>query len=432
MASPSKRVPMRWGSRSAKLGMAWAVWCMGAGCSGPLWAGDWPQILGPNRDGVALDERLPERWPTDLPVIWEAEIGQGYAGAAVQDGFVVLFHRRGETEVVEAFDAVTGKVRWRSEHPATYRTRIDPDAGPRAVPTISQGRVVAWSPSGRATCLSLADGRELWTRELGETLRGDENYFGMGSAPLVVGDRVIFNVGGRGGAGVVALRLSDGEFIWKASDEGTSYAAPALGLDENRPVLIVPTRLQLLGLDPESGRELFRTPFGKTGPTVNAAVPQVVGDQVFVTASYGVGGKLLQWRGDRLSLVWESQASLSSQYFTPVVHGEFLYGFDGREDFSDTSLRCVELATGRVVWKQAMPGGHVIKVGDRLLVVGIDGQFQVVSATPEGYRREFSTEISEVPGRALPALAEGRLYVRTNASGGKAVLRCLDLLGESR
>ena len=97
-------------------------------------AGDWPQILGPTRNGVAAGETLPDKFPSGGPkALWTFAAGAGYAGPVVVDKTVVLFHRVGGSERVEALDADTGKSRWKTDFPASYRGGIDPDLGPRAM-----------------------------------------------------------------------------------------------------------------------------------------------------------------------------------------------------------------------------------------------------------------------------------------------------------
>lgn len=397
-------------------------------------AGDWPQILGPSRNGMVAGVVLPEAFAGgELRVKWEAEIGEGYAGVVSSQGLVVAFHRQANAEVVEAFREETGERVWRQELEARYRGGINPDTGPRAVPVIADGKIVVWGAAGRLSCLALTTGEPLWSLDLFEEYRGDENYFGAGSCPLVVDSVVVVNVGGRRGAGVVGVDLKSGEVLWTATDEGTSYAAPAAMEFEGRTIALVPTRLQLVALDPQTGTELFRTPFGKTGPTVNAAVPIVSERGIFLTAAYEIGAKLLKVAEDDAGKLgveeeWANNESLSSQYFTPVLHRGFLYGTDGREDFDNTSFRCVDWESGEVKWQQPLAGAHVILIGDDLVVTTIEGDVLIASATPTGFEPRLRTKIEGAAGRAMPAFSNGCLYLRSNAVGGVGRLKCVELI----
>ncbi|MFG0336133.1 MAG: PQQ-binding-like beta-propeller repeat protein, partial [Maioricimonas sp. JB049] len=176
----------------------------------PAWAGDWPQILGPNRDGrAAADESVSTDWEdSGPPVVWEKQVGSGYAGVAVKHGRAILFHRVGDEEQVTAIDAGTGRTLWTDGHPSDFRPQVGGAGGPLCVPVMAGTRVVTFGAQGILSCHDLASGDLLWRRDTHEDFGAREGYFGAGSTPLVEEDRVIVNVGGfRSGAGVVAFDL---------------------------------------------------------------------------------------------------------------------------------------------------------------------------------------------------------------------------------
>ncbi len=392
-------------------------------------AGDWPQILGPHRNGVADDEQLPERWPKSGPaILWRAKLGQGYAGPAVVGSRVVVFHRIGAKERLECFDLKSGQSTWATDFACSYRGGIDPDLGPRCVPTIVDGAVVAYGVAGNLHCVSLADGKTRWSRDLFGDYQGDEGYFGAGSSPLVVESRVLVNVGGKSGAGLVALDLRTGETLWKAGDEAASYAAPTFAKLGEKPAAIFVTRLNCVAVDPATGAVLFRFPFGKRGPTVNAATPLVVDDRLFLSASYGIGAVSQRWNGQAWVAAWANDDTMSSQYATAVPFEKHLYGSHGREDVGETELRCVELATGKIAWSQSSSGvAHVLRAGDKLLVVNVDGTATLARANPVKFDALATAKIASQTTRAIPALSQGRLLVRTNERGGPGELLCVDV-----
>jgi hypothetical protein len=178
----------------------------------------------------------------------------------------------------------------------------------------------------------------------------------------------------------------------------------------------------------DTGQVLFSTPFGRRGPTVNAATPLVFDDYVFTTASYGVGAQLLQMQdAGQVRTVWANDTSLSSQYPTPVYHKGYLYGIHGREDVGTAALRCVEAKTGRVAWSQENFGmAHLIVTDDRLLIWAVDGRVILAEPTPERYRALASARISSAVTRALPGLSKGRLIFRENVGTG-GTLKCVSL-----
>lgn len=393
--------------------------------------GDWPQILGPNRDGVAVGEKLdPAKLPEKLKAVWQVEIGEGYAGPAVVEDRVILFHRDRDSEVLEARSTKDGTSIWKQEFEATYQSRIDPDRGPRAVPVIVDKRVLAWSPSGKLHCVELANGNLVWSRDLFEEYSGDENYFGAASSPLVLADRVLVNVGGRPHSGIVCVSLETGKTLWHDTDEGTSYSSPIPFTTDKGTIALFVTRLNFCGISPENGQVLFKVPFGRTGPTVNAAIPLIKEKSVFLTASYGIGALALDLSQNPPVEVWRNEDGVSSQYVTPVRKGDLVFASDGREDGGEGDLVCFELATGKEKWREkGIKISHLILVDEHLLVNSVEGELTIVKANGEKFEVEHRSQLVEGSSRSLPALSNGRLYVRTNSARNRAQLFCFDLSG---
>jgi outer membrane protein assembly factor BamB len=378
-----------------------------------LRAGDWPQILGPQRNGVAVDEKLVATLPAaGLQPAWQVPCGSGLAGVAVAEGRVVLFHRQGGDEVVAALDAATGAPLWSQKFPTRFQAQIVDDDGPRCVPTIAGGRVFAYGAEGRLIAVELQSGRVLWNRPTHQEFGAPVGYFGAGSSPLVDGNKVIVNVGGPKGAGVVAFDAATGRTIWQSTDELASYSAPIRATIEGQSRLLVITRLQFLGLEPATGKELFRIPFGSRGPTVNGASPVLLGKQVFLTASYGIGDRLVTLGPDSATVAWEDDA-LSSQYTTPIVHDGLLYGVFGRQDGGPVSLKCFDPATRKTLWtKEGIEYATLIAADGKLLVVHSNGELRLVALDRTGYRELGTAKLLPGTTRALPALSNGRLFVR--------------------
>lgn len=382
--------------------------------SGRLDAGDWPQILGPNRDGVAEGEQLPDSWPDGGPkTIWKYDVGSGFAGPVVVGNRVIVFHRVGDQERVETLSTTDGKQLWKADFDASYRGTINPDDGPRCVPVVSGDAVFVFGAAGDVHCVSLSDGKKRWSRDTFGDYDASEGYFGAGSTPIVIDGKLLVNVGGRDGAGIAAFDVRNGKALWTAGDEQASYSSPAV-LDRNgKPVAVFVTRLNALLLDPANGDVLARTPFGARGPTVNAATPLVIDGHLFLTASYGVGAALLRPGADELKTVWENDDVLSSQYNTPVYRNGYLYGIHGREDIGEALLRCVDVKTGKIRWSEDAFGvAHLIRAGDKLLIARINGELVLAKASPERFQMLSKVQAFDGTLRAIPALAHGNLYAR--------------------
>lgn len=395
--------------------------------SDPAFAGEWPQILGPSRNGIAAaDERLAESWPADGPrAVWRREVGSGYAGVAVAGNRVLLFHRLGNEEVVEALDAGTGQPLWRAAHPTTFRPQVGGGDGPLCVPLVHDGRVIVFGAQGVLRCLDVTTGAERWRRDTHREFNAPEDYFGAGSTPIVVQDRVIANVGGaRNDAGVVAFALDTGETAWTATSEPASYSAPVVTAVGGTPHVLMVTRYACLLLDPQTGALRWRFPFGQRGPTVNAAAPVIApAGRLLVTAAYGVGSVSAAFDAAGFRRIWEGTDAFATQYCTPIALDGHAYCIDGRDDVPPTSLACVALDSGRVIWREANFGyGTLLAADGRLLAAKTDGEIILLTATPAGVTLHARARPLAGTVRALPALAAGRLYLRDDTT-----LVCLDV-----
>lgn len=376
-------------------------------------AADWPQFLGPDRSGISTETGLATSWPREgPPVVWKKDIGEGFSGPVVAGDTLILLHRVDNSEVVEAFDAGTGQGRWRFAYDVTYRDNYGKGNGPRSTPLIVGGRVYTFGVEGHLHCLDLATGKKIWGRKLGEDYALRETFFGIGTSPLLEGDRLLINVGADK-AGIVAFNKDDGKEVWKATSDEASYASPvAATIDGVRQVLFF-TRQGLVSLDPANGAVRFTHRWrSRQHASVNAATPVVIGDQVFLSASYGTGAGLFKVRKDGVSEVWSGDGILSNHYGTSIHKDGFLYGFDGRQE-EGARLRCIELKTGKVRWTQdGYNCGSIILVDGNLIVLTENGQLSLVEATPEGYREKARATVLGRECRAQIALADGRLYGR--------------------
>ncbi|WP_425616537.1 PQQ-binding-like beta-propeller repeat protein [Anatilimnocola sp. NA78] len=387
------------------------------------WAGDWPQILGPNRDGHAEGEKLRVKWPAaGLKPEWTYPLGSGYAGPAVVGKQVLVFHRKDDEEIIESVDLTTGKLIWRTAFLATYRGGIDSDTGPRCVPVVVGDSVYVFGAAGDLHCVALKNGEERWSRSLFADYAGDENYFGAGSTPLVIGDRVICNVGGRK-AGLVGVDAKTGKTVWQATDEGTSYASPTTVTIAGKPQALFVTRMNALLVDPATGTTSKLLPFGARGPTVNAATPLVFDGTVFLTASYNIEAVLATVQSPA-EVRWHNGDVLSSQYVTPIYHKGYLYGIHGREDSGTPgALRCIEAKTGKIAWEKPGFGiAHVILADDKLLLAKLTGELVLAAADSTAYRELARANFTTDKTRAIPALSQGRFLTRTTENGqGKLI-----------
>jgi outer membrane protein assembly factor BamB len=286
---------------------------------------------------------------------------------------------------------------------------------------IHNGNVFVFGAAGDLHSVVLETGAKRWSRAVLKDYGGDEGYFGAGSTPIVAGGKLLVNVGGRG-AGIVAFNLETGEEVWKATDEGASYSSPALIDMNGTPAAVFITRLNLLVIDPATGKVVAKTPFGQRGPTVNGASPIVLDGHVFATASYGIGALWAKLEKDSFTRVW-SDETLASQYPTPVPYEGYLYGADGRDDVGVARFRAINPSSGKVAWTQEAFGlASAIVADGKLLLLKTDGTLVLAEATPKKFTELASAQVLTTTTRALPALANGLLFVRDTKT-----LKCLEV-----
>jgi outer membrane protein assembly factor BamB len=400
-----------------------------------LTAADWPQYLGPQRNGVYTGPPLATTWPAGGPKrVWDKRVGQGFAGPVVAGDRLILFHRIGREEVVDAFAARTGEPRWHFAYPTNYRDDFGFDEGPRAVPVVAGGRVYTYGAEGQLHAIDLATGRRVWSVDAARRFNVRKGFFGAAGSPLVEDGRVIANIGGTDGdkvgdkgAGIVAFNADTGAVLWTATSHEASYSSPVGAVIGGKRVAVFLTRRGLVGLDPATGSVLFERMWrSRSASSVNAATPLVVGDQIFISAAYETGATLVRVQGSELKQLWASDEVLSNHYATSVYANGTLYGFHGRQEYGP-SLRAVDFSTGKVLWNvDRFKAGTVTLAGDTLLILRESGELMLASATPQAFRPLAETKILPATIRATPALADGFLYVR-NTDNPEPILVCLDL-----
>ncbi len=387
---------------------------------------DWPQFLGPTRNGTCAGTNLAESWPKDgPPIVWRTKVGEGFSGPVVSVSKLILFHRLEKRAVVDCLDIRTGQPVWRYEYRTDYVDDFGFDEGPRATPAIAGGFVYTFGAEGTLNCLSMASGKRVWNVDTRLNFQASKGFFGAACSPLVEGQAVLLNVGGANGSGIVAFNKDTGEVLWKATDAEASYSSPCAATINGRRLVFFFTRGGLVSVDPGTGKVQHEFPWrSRMRASVNAASPLIIDDLVFLSASYQTGAVLLRVSGETVEKLWSADEVLSNHYATSVYHDGFLYGFDGRQE-QGPHLRCVELKTGKVRWSQDNFGaGTVTLAGQHLIVLRENGELILAPASPNGFKAIARAQVLPGGVRACPALADRWLYARS-----KDALVCVDLRG---
>jgi outer membrane protein assembly factor BamB len=415
---------------------------------------DWPNFLGPTGDGISSEKGLVTPWPKQGPrVVWKAAVGEGYSAPAVSKGRLFVFDRIDNHARLRCLKAETGEPLWKFEYPTEYTDKFHYNGGPRCCPVVDDDRVYVFGVEGMLHCVRVTDGKPLWKVDTSADFGVIQNFFGVGSTPVVEGDLLIAQVGGSppgsdkvefgdvkgNGSGIVAFDKRTGKVVYKITDELASYTSPVLATIGERRWCFVVARGGLVGFEPKSGKVVFHFPWRAEDLfSANASNPVVIGDQVFISECYGPGGVLLKVKPGSCEEVWSDAKkkprakSLMCHWMTPIYKDGYLYGSSGRHG-ENAELRCIELATGKVMWSEPrltrtsllLVDGHFIvqtEVGPLLILKVNPKQYDEVSlvAVREPGKKEM---LLDEPCWAAPILSRGLMYLR-----GPDKLVCVDII----
>ena len=420
-------------------------------------AGDWTSFLGPAHNGTSAETRLTRTLPP--PLVWEFPKGTSYTSPAILGDRLVYVHRVGDEEVVECLHAETGASRWQFRYPTSFEDRYGYNNGPRSSPVIDGNRVYTLGAQGQLHCFEIGTGALVWRRHINAEYKVPQDFFGTATTPLVEDKLLVINVGAPGGPCVVGLDKVSGREVWRAGKEwGPSYASPVPAIVHGRRRVFVfaggesdPPSGGLLSLDPANGAVDFTFPWrSRSYESVNASCPVVFDNKVFISASYRTGGVLLEIRPDFTHRqVWTTQ-EFGLHWNTPIYRNGYLYGFDGRNE-PDASLACVDVASGKAVWRATPEWNETVAVGSqrreqlvstyRGSLLAVDGQFLCLGElghlvwmdlSPKGYKEVSRAWLFGArESWALPVLSRGLLYVVQNTrdvvNGAGPRLLCYDL-----
>lgn len=417
---------------------------------------DWPAFLGPTGDSRSRETGIRTQWENGgLPIVWHAPNGVGYAMPAIRRGRLVQFDRFDDVNRVTCRNAETGAELWTYEYPTRYADLYGYNNGPRCAPVIDGERVYVFGQEGMLLCLRVTDGEFLWRVDTPEKYGVVQNFFGVGSTPLVEGDLLIVQVGGSPpesrriapgrldqvlglDSGVVAFDKFSGEEVYRLSDELASYSSPVCATVDGRRLCFVFARGGLLAFDPATGKQEFHFPWrAEMLESVNASNPLVAGDRVLISETYGPGAALLQVLPRDYKVLWSDvdrrrDKSLQTHWNTPVLHEGYVYASSGRHEYN-AELRCIELETGQVMWRQpGLSRSSLLYVDGHFVCMCEDGTLLLIEANPEQFKVTSVADLRDpasgkplldYPCWAAPALAHGLMYVR-----GESNLVCVELI----
>lgn len=382
--------------------------------------GEWPQFLGPARNGISAETGLLTEWPDGGPkVAWRVPGGIGMSGIAISRGRLVTLVQRDGKQWAVSLNAATGEQHWQTPLAPAYKNGMG--NGPRATPAIAGDQVFVFTGEGILAALNFADGASLWSHDVVTELNGEVAEYGMASSPLVIGSNVIVTAGAPGAA-VVAYDIKTGKRAWKSGDDPAGYSSPALLNVGGRQQLVVYTGAAAIGLVPESGTPLWRYPY-ETNFNCNIVTPLAVGNRIFISSGENHGCVMLSLKpqGGKFAVeeAWSSQGSqsvLRNEWQTSILSDGYLYGFDNVGAAGPvTHLTCVNAETGKRVWQKLRFGkGNMIAADGKLFIATMNGELVVVRISSQEFQEIGRTQVIDAT-RQAPALANGMLFLRDNA-----------------
>ncbi len=400
-----------------------SIWLALTLCALTPRAGDWPQYRGPNHDGTST-ETIRINWSEEPPrLLWKVSLDAALSSFSVSGGRaftqVRRLHEGVEQEWCVALNAETGQELWAvplgiADYPDGG---VGGDDGPRSTPSVDGGHVFVFTSYLRLVCLDAATGQDIWSKDFVAEYGSNVIDWQNAASPLIVGDLIFVN-GNASGARLTAVRKQDGSVAWRRHDDRMTQASPIAATLAGVPQIIFFAQSGLVSVAPQTGAVNWRFPFSfSTSP---AASPVVGGDMVYCSAAYGRGAGAARITKNGASLaateLWKTTGANMNHWSTPVHRNGFIYGIYGQGNSGPLSVqfRCHDMATAEEKWRYTGHGrGGVLFVADHLLVLAEDGQVVLVKPDPTAY-----TEVARfkaVTGKCwnVPAIANGRLYVRS-------------------
>ncbi len=407
---------------------------LGLVLAGPIHADDWPQWLGPNRNGIAPGRGAATLLRQPRP-LWTNAVGLGCSSIVVSQGRAyTIGHVKGEgkrgTDTVYCLDANTGAVLWKHAYDCltlfTQDVRFD---GPRSTPTVEGGRVYTLSLEGHLFCFEAATGKVLWSRQLTRDLEGRIPTYGYCCSALVHGNLLLLELNAPK-ASYAALDKTNGDVAWQLGGGSVTCGSPVLTTIDGGDCAVFMGGGVVMGVQPDTGKELWRHhTWG------HAWMGQVVsGDKIFVAnASLPRGCGAIRVANGRPRVLWEDRKKFQTLHNNSVVWNGHLYGIDNtgtdlqENDNSRSRLKCLVLDTGEEKWAQERMGwSNLILYDGKLILLRQVGELVIADASPEGFKEFSRATVLEGRSWTVPALANGKLYCRNNQ--GRVV--CLQLQAE--
>jgi outer membrane protein assembly factor BamB len=354
---------------------------------------EWPGFRGLHRDGIVRGVSIETDWSKSPPEeLWRRPVGPGWSSFAVADDRAYTQEQLGEVETVSCYDLATGEPVWRHGDSVRFWEATG-GAGPRATPTLHDGRVYTFGGSGILNALDARDGSVVWSRNVATDAQKSVPIWGFAGSPLVVGDAVVVAADGK----PVSYDLATGDLRW-VGPEGAGYSSPQISTIDGVEQILILNGLGVVSVEAREGKELWKYEWPGNGIVQPAVTDD--GDVLIGGDGSGMGGGEAgirrvdvshasgdAWSPERGTRGWTVEERWTSTGLKPffndfVLHHGHAYGFDG------AILACIGLDDGARKWKGGRYGnGQLVLLADQdlLLVLSEKGELALVDASPDQF-----------------------------------------------
>jgi outer membrane protein assembly factor BamB len=379
-------------------------------------AADWNQWRGPNRDGIASAFKAPAKWTADsLTKKWTVTVGEGHSSPVVAGDRVYVFAREADKEIMRCLSIVDGNVIWQEAYAAPYD--MNPAArghgkGPKATPTVVDGRVFALGINGHLSAYDARSGAVLWRKDFVADFKATAPVFGASVSPLVDGNNVIVHVGGDDNGALTAFDVATGKVKWKWDGDGPSYTSPVIATVGGIRQVITQTQKHCLAVSPTDGKLQWKIPY-TTPYDQNIVTPIIAGDVVIFA---GIQKPIFAVKigGAEPTTIWETN-EITMYMSTPVLSGTTLYGMSNKQR---GSLFSMNATTGAVLWKSEGRLGEnasLTDIGPAIIVVTDSGELTIQQKTGDALKELIKYKVADSPVWASPAVVADQILIKDKA-----------------
>jgi outer membrane protein assembly factor BamB len=379
-------------------------------------AQDWNQWRGANRDGTVFGFTASKSLPEQLKLKWKADVGIGHASPVVSGKHVFLFSRRGEQEIIAAFDLETGKELWKDSYQVAYTMNpaaVTHGKGPKSTPVVAGGKLYTLGITGILSCYEAESGKLKWRKEFANRFKTTSPYFGTATSPIVDRGLLITSVGGHDSGAMIAFDAESGAEKWSWKGDGPGYASPIVVELGGARQVVTQSQQNIIGINEANGELLWQIPF-TTEYVQNIVTPIAYKDTLIFSGldkgTFAV--KLTKADGKfKPQTVWENK-QVSMYMNSPVLKGDYLYGMSHKRK---GQFFCIDAKTGATLWTSEGREGDnaaILTAGSLLFFLADDAELTITNASEKKYEIVKKYTVAQSPTWAHPVLVGNRLLIK--------------------